>query len=67
MSKLLRVILTFDDKIMAIEGQEAEKWDNYNTSLAVLAHTHNMNPFDIDPIKWQVVYKEDSSKGGRDE
>ena len=54
MSRLIKVILEFDDRIMMIEGDEAFKWDAHNLSLSVLAHAHGINPFDTDPIKWTV-------------
>ena len=54
MSKLLKVTLQFDDKIMSIEGEEAEKWNSHCSSVARLASTHGMNPFDSDPIRWKV-------------
>jgi hypothetical protein len=57
MSRLLKVILEFDDKIMTIEGDEALKWDSHNISLAVLANSHSINPFDHDPVRWTVQTK----------
>jgi hypothetical protein len=57
MSKLLKVTLEFDDKTMTIEGEEAEKWDKHITGLASLADIHGMNPFDTDPVRWQVEVK----------
>jgi len=57
MSRLLRVTLEFDDKIVSIEGEEVKKWELYNTSITTLAHTHGMNPFDRDPIKWMIQNK----------
>ena len=58
MSKIIKVTLEFDDKIMTIEGEEAEKWDNHCLGMATLASIHKMNPFDSDPIKWNVQEKE---------
>ena len=52
MSKLLKVTLQFDDKIMSIEGEEVEKWQSHCHSLETLASVHGMNPFDSDPIHW---------------
>ena len=57
MSRLIKVTLEFDDKIMTIEGDEAFKWDAHNLSLSVLAHAHGINPFDTDPIRWTVQTK----------
>lgn len=52
MSKIKKVTIEFDDKIMMLEGEEAEKWSEHNSALASLAYTHNMNLFDLDPVKW---------------
>lgn len=52
MSILKKVILEFDDKILTVEGEEVEKWQEYNKAVAILAQNHGMNPFDYDPIKW---------------
>ena len=57
MSKIIKVTLEFDDKIMVIEGLEAEKWDKHCTAVGTLAYTHGMNPFDDDPVKWQTTDK----------
>jgi hypothetical protein len=54
MSKLMKVILEFDDKTMTIEGDEAIKWNNHNMSITMLAYTHGLNSFDIDPIEWKI-------------
>lgn len=56
--KIKKVTLEYDDFIYQIEGEEAEKWDRYNTKLAVFAKIHGMNPFDRDPIKWKELVKE---------
>ena len=55
MSEIRHVRIEFDDKVMWIEGEEALKWQKHTDSLAILAMTHNMNPFDYDPIKWNIV------------
>jgi hypothetical protein len=54
-TKLLKVTLEYEDKIMTIEGTEAEKWNEHNLSVAQLAQIHNINPFKDDPINWNVV------------
>lgn len=53
-----RVILDFDDRVMSIEDEEAEKWLRHVESVCLLAHTHGMNPFDSDPIVWEIAQKE---------
>lgn len=55
MSKLLKVIEIFDDKVQVIQGEEAEKWDDHCTGLAVFAQVHNANPFENDPVNWEVT------------
>lgn len=53
-TKLLKVTLKYEDKIMTLEGEEAEKWNNHNLAVAQCAQLHNMNPFLDDPIKWNI-------------
>jgi len=55
-TKLLKVTLEYEDKIMTIEGDECGKWNNHNLAVAQLAQIHNMNPFLNDPITWTAVY-----------
>ena len=62
MSKLLKVTLEFEDKVLTVEGSEAEKWDSHNMHVASFAEVHNFNPFTNDPIKWEEVNKEDLPK-----
>ena len=54
MSKILKVTIEFEDKILSLEGEEAVKWDKHNVSLALGASNRvgNQNPFDTDPVKW---------------
>jgi hypothetical protein len=56
-TKLLKVTLEYEDKIMTIEGAEAEKWNNYNLAVAQLAQLHNMNPFKDNPINWNIEHQ----------
>jgi hypothetical protein len=60
MSKIQRVTIEFDDKILSIQGEEAEKWSAHITSLSVMAQNRagNQNPFDYDPVKWETVDKD---------
>jgi len=53
MSKILEVIIKFDDYTLKISGEEAEKWYNHNLNVAEIAKIHDCNPFDKDPIKWK--------------
>jgi hypothetical protein len=53
-TKLLKVTLEYEDKIMTLEGEEAEKWNNHNLAVAQSAQLHNMNPFKDDPINWTI-------------
>ncbi len=59
MSKIQRVTIEFDDKVMTIEGNEAEKWEQHNIALASSASNRagNQNPFDTDRINWQTEIK----------
>ena len=58
MSKLLKVTLEYEDKTTTIEGAEAEKWERHGISVAMLAHSHGMNPFASDPVEWTIERKE---------
>lgn len=51
---LKKVTLEYDDEIRTIKGDEAQKWSDHNKTLAILAQSHRMNPFDIDPVRWKV-------------
>lgn len=55
--KTLKVIIEFEDEIWTIEGEEAEKWQAHNFSVASLAQNHGMNPFQFNPIKWSKKKK----------
>ena len=57
-TKILKVTLEFNDRINTVEGEEAEKWLSHGNTCATLAAIRNMNPFDSDPIKWNVKIKE---------
>ena len=57
MSKILKATIEYDDKIFIVEGEEAEKWQENNESVASIAYVHGMNAFDSNPIKWQVIKK----------
>lgn len=57
MSKILKVTIEFDDHIRTVEGPEAEKWHQHSLSVSSLANVHGMNPFDTDPINWQITPK----------
>jgi len=59
---ILKVTLEFDNHIEIAEGIEAEKWLGHCEAVAILAHSHNMNPFDADKIKWTVVKKNNKSE-----
>lgn len=55
MSKILEVIIKFDDYTLKVSGEEAEKWYNHNVGLSQFAQNHNCNPFEQDPIKWEKI------------
>ena len=57
MSKILKVTIEYENKIMIVEGEEAEKWQKNNESVVAIAYVHGMNAFDSNPIKWRVVEK----------
>ena len=54
MSKLIKVILEYEDRALFIAGEQLEKWEKHNRSLSTLAMVHGMNPFDHDPVIWSV-------------
>lgn len=54
MSKLLSVILYYEDETWIASGEEATKWAKHNEQLAQFAYVHNHNPFVYDPIDWEV-------------
>jgi len=56
-SRLLKVILIYDDKTMSVDGSEAKKWANHNLLVAHHAQIHNVNPFQNDPINWTISYR----------
>lgn len=58
MTRLRKVTLEYDDRVVSLSGSEAEKWLRHSESLAVLGAVHGMNPFDTDPVQWEVVYRE---------
>jgi len=60
---ILKVTLEFDNHVEIVEGIEAEKWLSHCESLAILAHSHGMNPFDADKIKWTIIEKSNTAKG----
>lgn len=57
MSKMIRVVFEYEDKIMQCVGDEAEKLDKHIFSLCAAAQNRvgNQNPFAHDPINWQTV------------
>ena len=60
MSKILKVTIEYDDKIITLEGEEAEKWQQHGDSLSTMASIRagNQNPFDTDPVKWKTEIKD---------
>jgi len=58
MSKIIKVMIEHDDGLIRfVKGKEAEKWEKHVDIISVLAHMHRMNPFEIDPIKWETIKK----------
>ena len=53
--EIRHVRIEYDNKVIWIDGKEALKWQKHTDTLAVLAMTHDMNPFDHNPIKWNIV------------
>lgn len=53
-TKLLKVTLEYEDKIMTIDGYEALKWNDHNLIVAQFAQFHNVNPFKDNPINWNI-------------
>ena len=60
MSKILKVTIEYDDKIMIAEGVEAERWSENCSSVAIIAQVHGMNAFNSNPVKWERIEKDDS-------
>jgi len=58
---LKSIILTYSrgetERIMLLEGEQAEKWDAHNHFLNGFAHLHGKNPFDDDPVFWTIKEK----------
>ncbi len=57
MSKILKVTIEYDDRILVAEGEEAERWHSNNQGVVALAYVHGMNAFDSNLVKWQVIEK----------
>lgn len=55
--KILRVTVEYEDQILTIEGAEAEKWNQHNIQVAMMAQVHSHNPFFTDPINWHIFQK----------
>ena len=50
---LTKVIFEYSDgQRRSLKGEELQKWNRYNESVAVLAWTHNMNP-PWEDVKWK--------------
>jgi len=60
---ITKVTLEFNNHVEIAEGVEAEKWLSHCESLAILAHSHGMNPFDTDKIKWTIIKRAKEPKG----
>ena len=57
MSKLIKIILEYDNKIKWIKGKELDNWNEKIIALSIFAATHGQNPFDFEPTKWNVENK----------
>lgn len=55
--KPVRVTIEYPDRVMTITGAEAEKWGQHNTYLASMAQVHGYNPFNVDPVKWEIYQR----------
>ena len=53
----IKITIEYRDRIVIIEGKEAKKWGEHTDALVMLAHIHNANPFDFDPIKNKIIKK----------
>jgi hypothetical protein len=54
MTKLLKVIMEFEDKIQTLEGEEAQRWLESINSMCVMEHVHG-RPFPT--YKWKIEGK----------
>ena len=55
MAKMFKITIELDDKILTVEGSDAEKWFQHCSALLQLATSHGMNPFETDPVKWKTT------------
>jgi len=55
--KLLKVTLEYQDRILIVEGPEAEKWYKHQGTLTTMAQVHAYNPFATDPVNWQIFQR----------
>lgn len=53
----IKVTIEYKNRYLIIEGKEAKKWGKHGDTLVMLAHVHNSNPFDTDPIDWKIKKK----------
>lgn len=54
MSKIIKIIVEYDDNIQTLEGDAAAEWiDNVNACVH-LVQVHGMNPFVTKPAPWNI-------------
>lgn len=56
-SKILKVTIEYEGHVRTLSSAEAEKWQRHNSAMASLCAVHNQNPFDTDPVEWEVKRK----------
>jgi len=59
MSKIVRVVLEFDDVVKIATGQEANKFESNLLKLTMFANEHDFNPFNDEKINWETYKKEE--------
>jgi len=57
MAKTFKITIELDDKILTLEGSDAEKWFQHCSAILQLALSHGMSPFETDSVKWTTKAK----------
>jgi hypothetical protein len=60
MPKLFKITIELEDKIMTIEGNDAEKWFQHFFAMFQLASDHGMDLFMLDSTRWRSATKADA-------
>lgn len=55
----LSVVIEFESYSLRIQGEEARKWQSHNDLISLIATMSGQNPFNYNPIKWEVIEKDE--------